>query len=445
MINVCYVLYRFSILSKDCLIVRFFVCYPHSLTTRDRITDRKRKQTVRMDSPALCLLLRPESRGWLEYLGWMLQSGGLSLKVSKPETSTGFVQEPEPEATKAPEAKRADQPILEPGTYMNLIDLWSADPVPTQVPTLNPLSSSPVPSGLLDAPVPSRDLLPMSLSDFLVPSPLLVSASSLDSLSPLVLSSSSALPPPQSPCGSSASPQAFPPPAWCCDESLAALRPSRPMSPPRPVGPPTPLQLCIPSSPPRPICPRTPLGSLVLPDKPRSVVPQPPPRTSGSQAVPRTSTPSASPGSSLPLVSLSCLLAPSSPRSAVSPAPPQSREPSTSPWASRPLMSPWFVDLSTPLDPPFIMVPPPWIDFWVSPSPSSKAPPWFLPPSTPPWCWSPTSLCPSPAPRPPSKPPPSVLFSVAYGLWREVTPSEGGANVTIMFGLVPVMSVISSN
>ncbi len=339
-INVCYVLYRFSILSKDCLIARFFVCCPHSLTTRDRITDHKRKQTERMDSPALCLLLRPESRRWLEYLGWMLQSGGLSLKGSEPETSTGLVQEPEPETTKVPEAKRADQSILEPGAYMNLIDLWSADPVPTQVPTLNPLSSSPVPSGLLDAPVPSVDLPPpMSLSDFLVPSPLLVSASSLDSSSPLVLSSSSALPPSQSLCGSSASPQASPP-AWCCDESLAALRPSRPMSPPRPVGPPTPLRLCIPSSPPRPICPRTPLGSLEHPDKPRSVVPQPPPRTSGSPAVPQPSTPSASPGSSHPLVCLSCLLAPSSPRSAVSPAPPQSLEPSASPWASRPLMSP---------------------------------------------------------------------------------------------------------
>ncbi len=124
--------------------VCFFICCPHSLTTRDRITDHKRKQTERMDSPALCLLLRPESRRWLEYLGWMLQSCGLSLKVSEPETSTGLVQEPEPEATKAPEAKCADQSILEPGAYMNLIDLWSADPVPAQVPTLNPLSSSPV-------------------------------------------------------------------------------------------------------------------------------------------------------------------------------------------------------------------------------------------------------------------------------------------------------------
>ncbi|KAF4117972.1 hypothetical protein G5714_000023 [Onychostoma macrolepis] len=122
----------------------------------------------------------------------MLQNGGLSLTISKPETPTGLVQEPEPDiTTKAPEAKHADQSTLEPGVDMNLIDLWSVDPVPTQVPTLKPLSSlpvpsglleAPVPSGLLEAPVPSGDLpSPMSLSDFLVPSPLLVSASPLDS------------------------------------------------------------------------------------------------------------------------------------------------------------------------------------------------------------------------------------------------------------------------
>ncbi len=319
MISLCYVLYRFSIHSKVCFEVCFFVCCPHSLTTRDRITDRKEeKQTERMDSPVLRLLLRPESRRLLGYLGWMLQNGGLSLTISEPETPTELVQEPEPDiTTKAQEAKRADQSILEPGVDMNLIDLWSADPVPTQVPTLKALSSSPVPSGLLEAPVPSGDLPPpMSLSDFLVPSPLLVSASPLDSSAPLVSSSSSALPPPLAPCGSSASPQASPPPARYCAESPAALRPSRPMSPPRSVSPPTPLRLCIPSSPPRPICPRTPLGSLVHPDKPRSVVAQLLPRTSRSPAVPRPSTPSTSPGSSLPLVSLSSSLAPSSPRSA---------------------------------------------------------------------------------------------------------------------------------
>ncbi len=378
-ISLCYVLYQFSILSKVCLEVCFFICCPHSSTTRDRITDRKKeKQTERMDSPVLRLLLRPESRRWLGYLGWMLQNGGLSLTVSEPETPTGLVQEPEPDiTTKAPEAKRADQSTLESGADMNIIDLWSADPVPTQVPTLNPLSSSPVPSGLLEAPVPSGDLPPlMSLSDFLVPSPLLVSASPLDSSAPLVSSSSSALPPPLAPYGSSASPQASPPPARYRTESPAALRPSRLMSPPRPVSPPTPLGLCIPSSPPRPICPRTPLGSLVHPDNPRSLL-------RFRHGLPGLwlwpSTPSASLGSSLPLVSPSSSLAPSPPRSAGSPAPPQSCEPIASPWASRPSMSPWSVDLFALPVPPLTMVPPPWIGFWVSPSPfgqsSSLVPP----------------------------------------------------------------------
>ncbi|XP_016117145.1 wiskott-Aldrich syndrome protein homolog 1-like [Sinocyclocheilus grahami] len=312
-----------------------------------------------MDSPALRLLLRPESQRWLDYLGWMLQNSGLSLT----ETPTGLVQEPKPESTKAEETEHADQFTVKPGANMNLIDLWSADPVPTQVPTLKPLSL-PVPYGLLEAPVPSGDLPPpMSLSDFLVPSPPLVSVSPLDSSAPLVSSSSSALPPPLALCGSSASPQCSSPPARYGSESPASLRPSRPMSPPRPVSPPTPLWLCIPSAPPRLVCPRTPLGSLVHPDKPRSVVAQLPPRTSGSPAAPRPSTPSASPGSSLPLVSLSSSLAPSSPWSAESPALPQSREPAAPPWASRPSMS-WSIGLSAPV-PPRTLVPPQWIGFWV--------------------------------------------------------------------------------
>ncbi len=387
-----------------------------------------------MDSPALCLLLRPESQRWLEYLGWMLQNGGLSLTVSELETPTELVQEPEPDTTKSPETKRADQSTVKPGADMNLINMWSADPVPTQVPTFKPLTSS---------LVPSRDLPPpMSLSDFLVPSPALVSANPLDSSAPLVSSSSSALPLPLAPCGSSASPQASPPPARYCAESPAALRPSRPMSPPRPVTPPTPLWLCIPSSPPRPVCPRTPLGSLVHPDKPRSVVAQLPPWTSGSPAVPQPSTPSASPGSSLPLVFPSSSLAPSSPRSAKSPAPPQSRVPTAPPWASRPSMSPWSVCLSAPPVPSLTLVPPPWIGFWVSPSPSAKASPWFLPPMAPPWCWSPISLgsCPSPAPRPPPKPPPSFLFSIIYCCGVRSRLPRGGANVTIMFSLVQFLS-----
>ncbi|KAI2658486.1 hypothetical protein H4Q32_016572 [Labeo rohita] len=194
----------------------------------------------------------PENQWWLGYLGWILQNGSLSLSVSEPETPTRLIQEPEPENTKSPETKHADQSTIEPEADMNLIDL------------------------LLEAPVPSGDLPPpMSLSDFLVPYPPLVSARSLDLSAPLVTSRSSALPPSLAPYGSSASPQASPPQT-------------------------------------RPVCPKTPLGSLIHPNKPRSVVAQHPPQTSGSQAMPRPSTPSASPGASLPLVSPSSLLALSS-------------------------------------------------------------------------------------------------------------------------------------
>ncbi len=153
-IILCYVLYHLSIPSKVYLEVCIFVCCPHSSTTCDRITDCIK--TNSKDSPALHLILRPETRRWLGYLGWMLQNGGLSLTVSEPETPTGLVQEPDTETTKAPEAKHADQSTL--GVDMKLIDLWSAYPVPTQVPTLKPLSSSPVPSGFLAAPVPIQRL-----------------------------------------------------------------------------------------------------------------------------------------------------------------------------------------------------------------------------------------------------------------------------------------------
>ncbi|KAL0174055.1 hypothetical protein M9458_030023, partial [Cirrhinus mrigala] len=164
--------------------------------------------------------------------------------------------EPESDTTKAPETKRTDQSTIEPDVDMNLIDLWSADPVPTEVPTLKPLSSSPVLSGFLEVPVPSGDLPPpMSLLDFLVPSPPLVLASSLDSSAPLVSSSSSALP---------------------LQLALLSLHqlsvvpsPQLYFGPPSPylhlgpVSPSTLLHLCTPS---------TPLGSLVYPDKPRLVV-----------------------------------------------------------------------------------------------------------------------------------------------------------------------------
>ncbi|RXN04650.1 leucine-rich repeat extensin 5 [Labeo rohita] len=78
-----------------------------------------------MDSTALRLLFRPENQWWLGYLGWILQNGSLSLSVSEPETPTRLIQEPEPENTKSPETKHADQSTIEPEADMNLIDLGS--------------------------------------------------------------------------------------------------------------------------------------------------------------------------------------------------------------------------------------------------------------------------------------------------------------------------------
>ncbi|KAK9967034.1 hypothetical protein ABG768_001454, partial [Culter alburnus] len=83
----------------------------------------------------------------------MLQNGGLSLIASKPEASTEVI--PKPENIKPPELTQAGQSTAEPGADLDLIDLWSRDPIPTQVPTLESSSSLPVPSGYLDAPVPS--------------------------------------------------------------------------------------------------------------------------------------------------------------------------------------------------------------------------------------------------------------------------------------------------
>ncbi len=349
------------------------------LIHRQTMTESPTAKKERMDSPLLRLLLRPESQRWLGYLGWMLQNGSLSLTVSEPETPTGLVQEPEPDiTTKAPEAKHADQSALEPGADMNLIDLWSADSVPTQVPTLKPLSSLPVPSGLLKAPVPSGDLPPpMSLSDFLIPFPLVVSAIPLHSLAPLVSSSSSALPPPLALYGSSATSQASSPPLAGCTSALqahvstSACQPADSALALHSLISTEALGLCW-----APLYIRTNLGWSSLSFRHRLpglwLCPNPPP-----------------------------LWLHRAPPSLWFPCCPRllHRRPgqlsTASPWASRPSMSPWSLDLSAPPVPPLTMVRPPWIGFWVSPSPLAKAPPWVLPPMT-------TSLGPSPAPCPPS-------------------------------------------
>ncbi|ROL23542.1 hypothetical protein DPX16_18810 [Anabarilius grahami] len=173
-----------------------------------------------MDSPVLRLLLLPESRLYLGYLAWMLRNGSFSLTTSEPEAPIEVVPEPETDNTKAPESKQAGQSTAEPGADLNLISLWSMDPIPTQVPTLESSSSSSVLSGFLNAPVPSGDLLqPVSLPDFLIPSQSLVTASPLDPLAPLVAPT-----PPSQPVSTSPSPQ-----------------PTTPSSPPQSVCPEAPL------------------------------------------------------------------------------------------------------------------------------------------------------------------------------------------------------------
>ncbi|XDV46820.1 hypothetical protein PO909_016652 [Leuciscus waleckii] len=140
------------------------------------------------------------------YLAGMIQNGDLSLTASEPEAHTEVVREPSPELT------QEGQTNAEPGVNYNLIDLWSADPIPTQVPTLTSSSSS---------PVPSESLLPVSLPVVLIPSTSLVKASPLEPSAPLVSCSSSALPPPLAPCASSYAPWAPLPPARLEAESPA--------------------------------------------------------------------------------------------------------------------------------------------------------------------------------------------------------------------------------
>ncbi len=257
----------------------------------------------------------------------MLQNGSLSLTPASPRPN------------RSRHTTTADPSTRDPGADMNLINLWSADPLPPQVPQTFVFFAGPVQtvrSSVLSGDLPS----PMSLSDFLVPSPLL--------FQPVpwiywchwchqLLGSASAT----SSCGSSVSPQASPPPAQYRAESPAELRP---------LGPCLHLGLSAADSAPTlhylvsnqgPSALATPLGSLLHPDKPRSVIAQLPPRTSGHPAVPRPSTPSASngliPPSGFPVV-LARSITP--PRSARSPALASVTRANRFTWASRPSMSP---------------------------------------------------------------------------------------------------------
>ncbi|XP_067305964.1 uncharacterized protein [Pseudorasbora parva] len=186
------------------------------------------------------------------------------------------------------DSPQVGQSILEPGADCDLIDLWSADPIPTQVPTLESSSSSAVLSGYL---------LSESLPVFLIPSPSLVTASPLDPSAPLVLSSSSAVPPLHIPCSSSSVPWAFLPRARIEAKSPATPRAFRTISPPQHVSPSPLPQLNGPSSPPRLVCLKT--LSFVTPCWPLAVDTASG-RTSGICAASSPCTPTVSICSSLP-------------------------------------------------------------------------------------------------------------------------------------------------
>lgn len=73
-----------------------------------------------------------------------------NLPLTACEAPTKLVPEPEPVTIKTPESMRAAQSMSEPGAGLCLIDLWSADPVPSRVTTLEPSPFPPVLSSYLD-------------------------------------------------------------------------------------------------------------------------------------------------------------------------------------------------------------------------------------------------------------------------------------------------------
>lgn len=97
----------------------------------------------------------------VEYLGYVL------LHISSPSTTCKVEKEPKPTTDHTlesatwvvPKSRCAAQSIPEIGGDHCLIDLRSAIPFPSRVPTLNSTPSPPVLSGCLDASVPSGDLL----------------------------------------------------------------------------------------------------------------------------------------------------------------------------------------------------------------------------------------------------------------------------------------------
>ncbi|XDV30682.1 hypothetical protein PO909_033538 [Leuciscus waleckii] len=130
------------------------------------------------------------------------ECSGVFCLDAPPKAPTKLVAEPEPATFNTPESTQAAQSISQQGGDLCLIDLWSADPVPSQVPTLEYLPFPPVPSGHLDAPVPYEIFQCSSPTSWSHPLCWLSA--------PLVLLSSLALPPQLAPCSALGFPSTSP-------------------------------------------------------------------------------------------------------------------------------------------------------------------------------------------------------------------------------------------
>lgn len=116
----------------------------HTNSLRNNPLKRKKE----MNLPALRLPLR-EQRTLVEYIGCVLLHSGSPITICEVEKELEPTTDHTLESATwvVPESRYVAQSIPEIGVDRCLIDLWSANPVPT----LNSTPSPPVPSGCLDA------------------------------------------------------------------------------------------------------------------------------------------------------------------------------------------------------------------------------------------------------------------------------------------------------
>lgn len=191
---------------------------------------------------------------------------------------------------------------------------------------------------------------------------------------------------------------------------------------PRTYEPPAALRLSTPTAA---------VGSSFPPDSPRSMVALAPLQVSGTLMLPRAFVTTPPPRSPVPAAPLGPISSPSSSGDLLTAA----QSTSVVPRRSSTTPTPWLLPPSTP--PWAVIITVLWVgSIWpLLPLP----PPWMLPPSIPPWslcllaCLSLPALSlllrtsPSPAPRLPPKPPPSLPLKFIILLRREDAPTQRGA------------------